>query len=686
MFSLLTITLVVLSVSALLGAPMASYLISRLHKAEGARRGPIVLAVSVAIGFALSAFASSWSYGLVGADYYAFILVAVFALALLFSLLVPTIRSSFKLWREFEKADISIILIPVYAVLLAKPYWEGLFKLRLSAGAGPDIPQNLMTVLAQRRNGSTWFEARDNFLSFLGESNLADAVYFLYQLPSMQDQAGYDYMVYGTRWGLSVPFAQVLRIDPRWLIAEQGMVVAVGLASLALIVYAFSTMMGNRPFLRNILALGSISSAAFLVQAFNGGMAQAWSLAGLGLLSFSYLVAIISRARGQWNKETLFALSALAGFGWLGNAVTYIDSSMTMAAVFLASAGFLYILSGKKNAIDSLKVVFIGGVVAAVLVAPYAYAAIHTMPIRLTLAAGTGIQFNNWPFPSEILGILDIWTQDLGVTRDPLILLIGVIISAYLFYFVAKGINSRNAADKALSALAIAIFLVGAGIALWASQTGIRSNYSYVKVATYMSPLLIMIISEKFAIRSGSSKNKAKLTTLRGWNGLFTPLVFVLAAGATAISTNNSLFKKAEFAMPSQQLEMLIDEEAQREIDSYNYLTTYRAISNLLGVIGNTHWISKAPNDQRLDTRLDKELRVICFAADNACNPPAGELNVPALNKYGLRVFNSTISTADFAALEPRARYDAAMESVGQPKFEVPERFIGGNPLLKTDE
>ena len=685
MLTLFVITCSVWILAALVGAPLSSFLVSRLGISDR-KRGPIVLAVSIAGGFALSAIASSWSYGLIGADYFLHILVAIFTLSVISAFAIPGVRSTFKIWKEFNKADVSILLLPIYAVLLAKPYWEGLTKLRIAAGGGPDIPQNLMTVLAQRRNGSTWFEARENFLNFLGEKNLADAVYYLYQLPSMQDQAGYDYMVYGTRWGLSVPFAQVLRIDQRWLIAEQGMVVAVGLASLALIIYAFSTLMGNRHFLRNLLAIGSISSAAFLVQAFNGGMAQAWSLAGLGLLSFSYVVAIISRARGQWNRGLLFSLSVLAGFGWLGNAVTYIDSSMTMGAVFLASTIFLYFLSGKANALESLKVVILGGIGAALLVAPFAYAAIHTMPIRLTLAAGTGIQFNNWPLPSEILGIFDVWTQNMDVKRDPLILLIGVIISSSLFYFVARGIKSRNVADKALSALGIAIFLVGAGIAIWASQTGIRSNYSYVKVSTYMAPLLIMIISEKFAIKSGSNANKAKLSTLRGWNGLLTPFVFVLAAGATAIGANNSLFKKAEFAMPSQQLEMLVDTEAQREIDNYNYLTTYRAISNLMGVIGNTHWISKAPNDQRLETRLDKELRVICFAADTACNPPAGELNVPALNKYGLRVFNSTISIQDFANLEPRARYDAAMESVGQPKFEVPERFIGGNPLLKTDE
>jgi len=683
MLTLLAILIVTIALALLLGFSVAGYFTRVLS--DSSNRGPIALALSIGIGFAISSIAASWSYGLIGADFYIYILLGLFVFSLLLLLKAGT-RAGMTVWKEFSKADISLLLIPVYAVLLAKPYWDGIKNLRIAAGGGPDIPQNLMTVLAQRRNGSTWFEARENLLNFLGDKNLGDAVYHLYQLPSMQDQAGYDYMVYGTRWGLSVPFAQLLRIDQRWIIAEQGLVLTAGLVSLGLIVYAFSTLMGNRPILRVILALGSMSSASLLVQVFNGGMAQAWALPGLALLSFVFVMSIVLQSRNQVSKQLTWTLILLAAFGWLGNAVTYIDSSMTMAVVFFLSAALLYFIVGKSYAIQAIKVVSIGGIIAAITVAPYAFAALSTMPIRLTLAAGTGIEFNYWPLPSEILGILDIWTQDMGKPRDPLYLLIGGIVSLSLFYFVVKGIKSKNATDKALSALGLAIFMVGGLIALWAANTGIKSNYSFVKVSTYMSPMLFLIISEKFAIKSGAKTNRSKLTTLKGWYGLATPISFVLVAALSATSANSSLYKKAEFSMPYKQLEVYKDKEAQAELENYNYLTSYRAISNLLGVIGNVHWISKAPNDQRLDTRIDKELRILCFAADTACAGPGGEITVPSLNKYGLRVFRSTISTAEFAALAPRERFYAAMDAVGQPRFEVPERFIGGNPLLKTDK
>jgi hypothetical protein len=82
---------------------------------------------------------------------------------------------------------------------------------------------------------------------------------------------------------------------------------------------------------------------------------------------------------------------------------------------------------------------------------------------------------------------------------------------------------------------------------------------------------------------------------------------------------------------------------------------------------------------------MKNQMRIICFAGDNACLPKTQELSVPALNKYGLRVYESPISTAQFAALKPLDRYYAAMDAVGQARFEVPKRFIGGNPLLKPN-
>jgi hypothetical protein len=594
-------------------------------------------------------------------------------------------RTSLVVWKEFSKFDSFLLALPILTAFLSKPYWDGMTKLKLAAGGGPDIPQNLMTVLSQPKIGGTWFEAKANFLNFLGDKNLGEAIYHLYQLPSMQQQAGYDYLVYGTRWGLSIPFAQLLRIDPSLLVIEQAMTISVGLAALGLIMYAFSRLVFARFSLSFMLLIASVSSAPLVVQIFNGGMAQAWGLPGLGLLSFTFLLTLMLKTKSELTPAAFKGLVALSCFGWLGNAITYIDSSMTLAAVFIISIIFLAFFTKRALSISLAKTTFYGGVIAAVIAAPYTFAAISTMSIRLRLASGTGFLFDHWPLPSEMLGLLNIWTGEAGKPRDPLILLLGIIFSVAIVVTVLRGIPSRNLWDRSVSLLGLSILLVCGGIALWASQTSLGSNYSYVKVATYVTPIFLLIIGERMSenLQKGRAKNPKNDTPLV--LRMITPIFFIGIMVLSVISTNPGLSKKSEFSFPAAMTQILNNQDAQSELEKYNYLTTYRALSNVLGFVGDVHWVSKAPNDQRLETRMSNEMRIICFAADTVCVPKTPEIQVPSLNKFGFRVFQSPITTQQFAALAPRDRYYAAMDAVGQARFEVPERFIGGNPLLKPN-
>lgn len=683
MLTLVAITFGVVLISGLLGA-MPAAAITRAISGSSTSRGPVALGISVGIGFAISAIASSWSFGAFGADTYIYFVTLLFLLS--FALLGNSyIRGSLVVWKEFGKFDSFLVGLPILTAFLSKPYWDDMRKLKLAAGGGPDIPQNLMTVLSQPKIGATWFEAKANLLNFLGDKNLGEAIYHLYQLPSMQQQAGYDYLVYGTRWGLSIPFAQVLRIDPSLLVIEQAMTISVGLAALGLIMYSFSRLVFIRFSLSFMLAIASISSAPLVVQIFNGGMAQAWGLPGLGLLSFTFLLTLMLKTKSELTPGAFKGLVALSSFGWLGNAVTYIDSSMTLAAVFLISIVFLAFFAERKLSISLAKTTFYGGIIAAVVAAPYTFAAISTMSIRLRLASGTGIRFDHWPLPSEMLGLLNIWTGEAGQPRDPLTFLLGIIFSLAIVVTVLRGITSRNLWDRSVSLLGLSILLVCGGIALWASQTSLGSNYSYVKVATYVTPIFLLIIGERMSenLQKGRAKNPKNDTpfVLR----MFTPIFFIGIMVLSVFSTNPGLSKKAEFSFPAAMTQILNNRDAQSELEKYNYLTTYRALGNVLGFVGDVHWVSKAPNDQRLDTRMNNEMRIICFAADTACLPKTPEIQVPSLNKFGFRIFQSPISTRQFAALAPRERYYAAMDAVGQPRFEIPERFLGGNPLLKPN-
>jgi len=683
MFTLVAITFAILAIALVLGFVPGSIITSAISGGSKSR-GPVALGISIGIGFAVSSIAAAWAFGLFGADNYLAIMVVltVFSFGLL---AVPKFRKSLSVWKEFGRWDSLLLLLPFITAFYSKPYWSGATALKITAGSGPDIPQNLMTALAQPGVGSTWSQGRDNFLAFLGDKNLGEAIYHLYQLPSMQQQAGFDYLIYGTRWGLSIPFAQILRLDRSFLIVGQGLTISAGIAALGLIIYAFSRLVFERYSLSFLLLLASISSAPIMVQVFNGGMAQAWALPGIGLLSAVLLLTLYLKTRDELTPTVFKGLVALSAFGWLANAITYIDSSMTLAAVFTISAIFLGALAKRELSLSVVKTIFIGGVLAAIVAAPYTYAALTTMSIRLKLASGTGYLFNYWPLPSEMLGVINIWTGKAGTPRDPAVMLVGVLLSAGIIWMVLRGLRSKIAWDRSVSILGLSIIIVCAAVAFWAKNTSLGSNYSYVKVATYVGPLFILIIGERMSQNLKVKRAKNSKNDTPYWLRMVTPVFFVVIMVGSVVAANSGLVKQQEFSYPSEMTAILNDEAAQAELYNYNYMTSYRALSNALGFVGDTYWVSKAPNDILLATRMNNEMRIICFVGDAACVPKTPEITGNVLNKYSLRVFQSPITTAQFASLKPLDRFYASMDAVGQPRFDVPDRFVGGNPLLKPN-
>ena len=423
-----------------------------------------------------------------------------------------------------------------------------------------------------------------------------------------------------------------------------------------------------------------------MIQVFNGGMAQVWALPGIGLLSSVLLLTLYLKTREELTPTVFKGLVALSVFGWLANAVTYIDSSMTLAAVFAISAIFLGVLAKRELSFSLIKTLFIGGLIAAVIVAPYTYAAMTTMSIRLKLASGTGFLFNYWPLPSEMLGVINIWTGTPRTPRDPIVTLIGVLLSAGVFWLVLRALRSKVAWDRSVSILGLSIIIVCGAVAFWAKNTSLGSNYSYVKVATYLTPLFLLIIGERMSQNLNIKRAKNKKNDTPYWLRMVTPILCVSILVGSSVHLNSELPKKEEFGFPTGMTAILKDKAAQAELTNYNYLTSYRSLSNVLGFLGDTHWVGKAPNDILLGTRMDKEMRIICFASDTLCAPKSPQIQNDVLARFSLKIYQSPITTAQYAALKPLDRFYADMDAVGQPRFEVPDRFVGGNPLLKPDK
>ena len=108
--------------------------------------------------------------------------------------------------------------------------------------------------------------------------------------------------------------------------------------------------------------------------------------------------------------------------------------------------------------------------------------------------------------------------------------------------------------------------------------------------------------------RAKNSKNDTPY-----WLRMVTPVFYVTIMVVSVVSANAGLIKQQEYSYPTEMTIILNDEAAQAELSNYNYLTTYRALSNVLGFMGDTHWVGKAPNDILLGTRMNNEMRIICL-------------------------------------------------------------------------
>ena len=114
-------------------------------------------------------------------------------------------------------------------------------------------------------------------------------------------------------------------------------------------------------------------------------------------------------------------------------------------------------------------------------------------------------------------------------------------------------------------------------------------------------------------------------------------------------------------------------------------ISIFIALSNVLGFMGYTPRRGTAPNNILIGTRMDKKMRVICFASNTLCASKSPQIQNDVLARFSLKIYQSPISTPDYAALKSLDRFHTALDAVGQPRFDISDQFIGGNPLLRPN-
>jgi hypothetical protein len=199
------------------------------------------------------------------------------------------------------------------------------------------------------------------------------------------------------------------------------------------------------------------------------------------------------------------------------------------------------------------------------------------------------------------LGIGGPWVDTADSAKSSFSIYIGVCLSLLLLLLMLlNSFKESNLKQKNLNLLVAAGYLSILLLSLNVYLQGSRSNYIYVKTFTYFIPLIMFGIYNSYI-----AKDKKIID-----NKLISAILCLLILA----NTSNYLLKinkTSAFTINSAIGIILTDSAAQKELAQYNYLTTYRPISAALGVFGDVNWIAKAPNDINLESRINREIRII---------------------------------------------------------------------------
>jgi hypothetical protein len=448
-------SLSIICLLTIVGFPLAQLVVGK-NGGQLFLRFPAVISLSILFGFFISALSATISYGLIGMDTYPLVLGSL-SLICWIAYFVYVRKNSLKIYRvKAARSDFSILFILVWCLVLTRTQWESLTKPRLVSGDGPDTSQNLMTALSARSLGSTWSDQAEKINSFFGHDSLRQTVYDLYRYPSFREQAGFDYLVFGTRWGLSIPYSQVLRFfGDKAILWETGIVITTSLFVLGVMVYGISSLITSNYLIPLAASVISVSNSLLLVQYFNGGLSQVWSISGL--LGISLVLILI--VRGLESDKTLppKALLVISIASWTILLATYVDAGVILGLLGLVASG-VFLFSDKKISLQIIKNFALSGLIALLINPVLTYATLLTFDLRLKAATGTGLASQLWSFPSEIFGYVDVFSATESKRSFETMLLGMMVTSAILFSLVKKS-RSRQG-DYLLAYLSFSAFIV----------------------------------------------------------------------------------------------------------------------------------------------------------------------------------------------------------------------------------
>lgn len=654
-----------------LGWPIAAT--TFLRKDNGQRQEFIfIVSIALIIGFGISSFSVSLAYSLIGINHYLTIMLVIIALAWGFLIFY---RKQFYFPKPSKFEFFLFTSFFIIGLFFSKSQWNSEGAPILFSGAGADVPQNLLAAKNATNLGNTWFEASDQVIRDLGAKDLEDAAFKLFEYPSQGLMAATDYLVFGVRWGLTIPFSQIIKyLGPQIIWLEIGTVLLVTLFSVLLISFVMFKQIVKNNSIAYLCALIIGLNGSFINQYYNGGLSQALGLVG-NVSVLLGLILIISNSAFKETKPQKTGIFVLVLSGFILSATSYVDG--TFAPVLIISTLLAcYLFINRQIMKDIFKFIFLPGLASLVLMPLFTYLVITSLDSRLQAASGTGISTGVWKFPSQLIGFLSQYTY-LEEIRNQTIFLISFIISAIILILILFGLKNKLKPEFPYALLGASSFLViltGYLIGYFGRN---KSDYLYNKLTTYSAPYILFSFLILIYFRLSSKNSKI----------LLVPTIFAISMTITgsALYVENK-FSKDTYAIiktPTNYSDLVKDRELFQYFAENNYIMPYKPAYSFTGLFGVNYWISKAPNDLNFTSRVNKPLKLLCFSGDPVCNPRTPAVTDARLAKYGIVEFESNLDTISFMKLSILERYNYVFDSFQQKRVVIPDKFIGGNPYRK---
>jgi len=676
MLSIIALSSSILFVLALAGTPIAILTFCLKNESKTIEL-PIFLAASVIAGFGLSAFSASLAYSFLGINNYFYILFFI-AICLWISIYLLRKQVNFRIKKV--NGFMSFILISAsIALYFSKSQWDSNLKPRILSSIGPDVSQNLLASSNAQNLGNTWFESSRNLIDSLGVNNLNQAAEKLFDIPSFVNLAGYDYLVFGVRWGLTVPFNQLIRLlGPQTVFLEIASVLTLTLFTTLLIGFAIFRLFNKTVFFSALGAVALALNGSFINQYFNGGISQALGLIGnFGLLFIFALIASDLKINSiKVNSIGLILISTLA---WISSAISYVDSTLVVATL-LTFCTFVLLIMMRSYGKKFVSFLILPGLLALALNPIFVYSIFKILDYRFKANLGTGVDTSTWRMPTENFGLFASYTE-FSDTQSTLINLVSIMVFVIIIFILLYAFLSQPRVKLVTPyVLWVSTLLTVFTFVISINSTN-KSDYIYNKASTYIAPFFILSILILIDL-----KNNKLLTKL-------SKSFYVIVSGIiviSSISIENAFANGRDFTliMPNEYLDLVKDKKIRSYLESNNYILPYKAAYNYAGILGVKYWISKAPNDYNLeiDSRIEKPLLLLCFVGDNICNPKTNLIKhslSDELSKYGIVEYESTLSTFEYKTLTIAERYNYAFDVMGTERVLISEKYMGGNPYLK---